>query len=88
MEGKNMAQQDLLGSAIQARTESRAQFRAELERLINKFSVEFESNTPDFILADYMMSCLCAFEATANARAKWYAPEADQADGPNPPSIG
>lgn len=44
----------------------------ELAALLNKYSAENESNTPDFILARYMMSCLDAFEVALNGRARWY----------------
>jgi len=33
-------------------------FKQELEHLINKHSMENRSNTPDFILADYLVRCL------------------------------
>lgn len=47
-------------------------FRAELEALINKYSMENNSNTPDFILADYMVNCLDAYEIAARRRTDWY----------------
>ena len=43
-----------------------------LKRLINEFSEEQESNTPDFILAQYLNRCLAAFVEASNAREKWY----------------
>jgi hypothetical protein len=48
-------------------------FRKQLEQLLNKYSKENESNTPDFILAEYMMSCLDAFTDATIERNKWYA---------------
>ena len=50
----------------------RAGFRKDLEHLINKHSMENESNTPDFILADFMMECLDAYNKYVIARGKWY----------------
>lgn len=47
-------------------------FRKELETLINKCSMENGSNTPDFILADYLVSCLENFNAIMTARDKWH----------------
>jgi hypothetical protein len=44
----------------------------ELETLLNRFSVENESNTPDFILAEYMMGALKAFEQATRRRDAWY----------------
>jgi hypothetical protein len=42
-------------------------FQKELERLINCHSLENDSNTPDYVLAQYVMNCLFAFnEATRN----------------------
>lgn len=45
-------------------------FRKELEELINRHSMESGSNTPDFILADYLMACLRAFDFGVKARQK------------------
>lgn len=47
-------------------------FRKELIALINKHSKENESNTPDFILADYLIGCMKAFEKTIKLRTDWY----------------
>jgi len=47
-------------------------FRQELENLINKNNKENESNTPDFILADFLIDCLTSFDKAINKRTKWY----------------
>jgi hypothetical protein len=39
---------------------------------INCESRENASNTPDFILASYLVQCLESYEAAVNAREKWY----------------
>lgn len=44
----------------------------DLARLLNKHSRENESNTPDFILAEYMLAALEAFEKASRAREDWY----------------
>ena len=49
-----------------------SKFRKELEILINKHSKENNSDTPDFILAEYLNDCLIAFDKATNARSKWY----------------
>lgn len=46
--------------------------QAELEMAINRHSRENESNTPDFILAKYMLACLEAFETASRSREAWY----------------
>jgi hypothetical protein len=46
--------------------------REEIERAINRRSGENGSNTPDFILADYLVSCLAAFDRAVQARERWY----------------
>ena len=43
----------------------------ELREFLNARSVESGSNTPDFILADYLLGCLAAFEGAVNARDEW-----------------
>ena len=49
-------------------------FRTELEKLINRYSKENGSNTPDFILAEYLILSLEAFDRATTARSKWYDP--------------
>lgn len=51
---------------------SAATFRADLEALINRCSAENGSNTPDFILAKYLQSCLEAFDCAVRERETWY----------------
>jgi len=48
------------------------EFEKELEQLINHHSQENGSNTPDFILAQYIRACLENFNRTTIARDKWY----------------
>lgn len=43
-----------------------------VQRAINSVSAENYSNTPDFILARYLMGCLNTFNEAVNAREKWY----------------
>lgn len=52
--------------------ERESRFRDDLEKLINCHSVENGSDTPDFILAKYLMNCLFSFDVAVNAREKWY----------------
>lgn len=47
-------------------------FRKELETAINRCSQENGSDTPDFILAEYLEGCLRAFDAAAKRRDEWY----------------
>ena len=46
-------------------------FEEELSGLINKYSLESLSNTPDFILAYYLKDCLLAFNNASQRRAEW-----------------
>ena len=47
-------------------------FRKELTELLNKHSKEKQSNTPDYILADYLIRSLEAFTAGVNIRERWH----------------
>jgi hypothetical protein len=47
-------------------------FEKELASLINKFGLDNLSNTPDYILADYLMDCFEIFHNTMNERDEWY----------------
>ena len=48
------------------------EFEKELAALINRHSLENESDTPDFILAAYLVGCLRAISATIMIREEWY----------------
>lgn len=48
------------------------EFRKELEELINKHSLENNSDTPDFILAEFLKDCLIAYDKATKARNYWY----------------
>jgi hypothetical protein len=48
------------------------EFKKDLKGLINRHSLENRSNTPDYIIADYLFHCLLAFETVTNRRDKWY----------------
>ena len=48
------------------------EFRKELETLINRYSKENGSDTPDFILADFLIRVLEAFDHTVRDRGQWY----------------
>lgn len=51
---------------------NKVSFKKELEQLINKYSMENTSNTPDFILAEYLWGCLLNYEDIINRRNSWY----------------
>lgn len=48
--------------------EKTREFNRELCHLINKYSIENHSNTADFVLANYLMGCLEAFNDAVNVR--------------------
>jgi len=43
-----------------------------IEGVLNEYSAENESNTPDFILAEYLMDCLKTFNRHTKRRDEWY----------------
>lgn len=50
----------------------REPFLRALEGLINSYSMENKSNTPDFILAEHLISSLTNLEQTIKERDKWW----------------
>ena len=44
----------------------------QLAGLVNETSRESDSDTPDFVLAEFMMASLDAFEVAVNKREAWY----------------
>lgn len=56
--------------------------RKEIEVAINRNSAENGSDTPDFILAEFLTDALAAFDRAVTAREKWYGRD------PRPSEIG
>lgn len=59
------------------KTDKENTFRKELQNLINCHSMENQSKTPDFILAEYLTSCLAAFDHAVNLRTR-FAPQPEK----------
>ena len=55
----------------------KTELEKKLTALINAECRESDSNTPDFILSEYMVHCLDAFELASNKREVWYGVELD-----------
>ena len=49
-----------------------SRFEEELRNLINCNSIENESNTPDWVLAQYLIGCLAAWKTATKQRDNWY----------------
>lgn len=50
----------------------RMTFEHEIEAAINRHSQENASNTPDFILAQYLLACLAAWNTAVQQRENWH----------------
>ena len=50
----------------------RSRIREDIEQVLNKYSLENGSATPDFILAEYLINCLRMFDKAVNNREEWY----------------
>ena len=57
---------------MEEQIEQRPDLEHALSNLINSYSQENLSNTPDFILAQYLLDALDAFNKATNSRNKWY----------------
>lgn len=49
-----------------------SELRQAIENVLNRHSAENGSNTPDYILATYLESCLEAFDHAVSSRDRWY----------------
>ena len=47
-------------------------FKRDLAKLINIYSLESVSNTPDFIIAEYLTNTLLEFDKLMQSRDNWY----------------
>lgn len=56
-------------------------FEEELTELINKYSLETLSNTPDFILCFYLKDCLVAFNNAQQRRKEWFSAREEEKKG-------
>ena len=70
----------LIDRVREAREDEQA-FQADLAKVINQHSRENRSNTSDFMLAEYLVSCLEAFEALADAKRRWSGLPPEMCDG-------
>lgn len=70
------AAQRRLGVADARKDGSMESFEKDLAALINRFSLENESNTPDYVLAQFMKSCLDAFTIAVQQRETFYGRDA------------
>ena len=50
----------------------KTELEKKLSDLLNCENREADSNTPDFLLAEFMVHCLNAFELASNRREVWY----------------
>ncbi len=48
------------------------ELRNQIENALNRTCAENTSDTPDFILAEYLIACLLAWDETTKKRDKWY----------------
>ena len=51
------------------------EFVREIAKVVNRYSIENNSDTPDYILAEYMAGCLTVFENTLRNRNERNAPK-------------
>jgi len=47
-------------------------FRTQVRGILNSLSIDTECDTPDFILADYLVNCLQNYHETIKLRDKWH----------------
>jgi acid phosphatase family membrane protein YuiD len=59
-------------------------FRTELSALLNRFTREKGSDTPDFILAQFVVSALVAFDGAVVVRDRWLGRSIAEPVGPEP----
>lgn len=49
-----------------------SELEQDIAAVLNRHSAENVSNTPDFILAQYLLACLAAFNTASLGRERWY----------------
>jgi hypothetical protein len=57
---------------VRTRGDGNGSLQRDLAGILNAHSAENSSNTPDFILARYLMDCLRSFNVAVRAREAWF----------------
>ena len=70
--GKKSLAFDVEDVGCQAQKDPAPSFQKALESLLNRYCKDNASNTPDFLLAEYMLNVLDAFTTLNNKRERWY----------------
>jgi hypothetical protein len=70
--GKKSLAFDVEDVGCQAQKDLAPSFQKALESLLNRYCKDNASNTPDFLLAEYMLNVLDAFTTLNNKRERWY----------------
>jgi hypothetical protein len=76
----NIAEHVALAVDAKREFERASAFRRELASCLNRHSRENGSDTPDFILAEYLAGCLEAFDRAVARREEWYGRAKREAD--------
>jgi hypothetical protein len=69
--------------AVPMSIDKQEEFRRELAAVLNRYSMENNSNTPDFLLADYLIEALRALDKAILGRSKWYGQRGPQGSAPS-----
>ena len=69
-----------MGKYTETVEEAESVLRRDLASLLNTHSCENESNTPDFVLAQYLILSLDAFDNAINMREAWFGRRANLGD--------
>ncbi len=83
-DGKPLARVACTAGFSGASSKTMSNLRKDIEHAINCNSAENGSDTPDFILAEYLTDCLAAYDRALVAREKWYGRECGGLKGPIP----
>lgn len=60
------------GIAVDGPLQRRLDFREDVRGSINRNGLENLCNTPDYVIAQYLLDCFNAFIAAANSRDRWW----------------
>lgn len=67
------AENEMAANAAEGEQEDqRPTFLESLGELINMYSIENGSDTPDYLLAEYLSDCLIAYQKVVTKRDKWF----------------
>ena len=79
-EGLNTTKNQNLTQGVKMLAGDEREFKKKLTGLVNECSLENHSNTPDWVIAEYLTKCLMIFDSAIIDRKNWFGDKYEKTD--------